>query len=138
MLDKHNIQLLLVSIGTPQRGLEFCAKTGYDPTRFLADPDSTLYDALALRKGVKETFFSYDTPKAIWEDIKTGRIKRMQGVLKKWTKQELWIPPRVEQSYQQGGIVVFDGANPVWAWRDPATGAHADMQTVLDVALNLP
>ena len=66
-LDAAGVQLLLTSIGSKERGLEFCVKTGFDPGRLLADPDNKIYDVLKMKKGVAETFFSPETPKAIWE-----------------------------------------------------------------------
>jgi len=129
--------MLLLSIGTKERGLEFCDKTGFDPSRLLADPESNSYAPLGMKKGIKQTFFSKETPNAIWEDIKSGRIETLKGVLKVWTKQKLWIPPQQDQAYQQGGMVIFDGEKVVWVWRDPATGAHADLKEVVRVATAL-
>jgi hypothetical protein len=126
--------MLLLSIGTPERGLEFCKQTGFDPARFLADPESNSYAPLGMKKGVKETFFSKETPNAIWADMKSGRIETLKEVMKKWTKNEFWIPPQQDQAFQQGGIVIFDGEKAVWVWRDPATGSHADLQEVVRVA----
>lgn len=87
-----------------------------------------------MAKGLKETFFSPETPRAIWADMQSGRIETLKGVMKVWTKQELWVPPRQDQALQQGGIVVFEGRRAVWVWRDPATGAHADLAQVVAVA----
>jgi hypothetical protein len=129
--------MLLLSIGTKERGLLFSEKTGFHPSRLLADPESNSYAPLGMKKGMKETFFSKETPYAIWEDIKTGRIETLKGVMKVWTKQKLWIPPQQDQAFQQGGIVIFDGKKVVWVWRDPATGAHADLKEVVRVATAL-
>jgi len=54
--------------------------------------------------------------------------------MKVWTKTPLWHPPAQDQAFQQGGTVIFNGQDPVWVHRDPATGAHADMQDVIAVA----
>ncbi|KAG7672259.1 hypothetical protein Ndes2526B_g06754 [Nannochloris sp. 'desiccata'] len=129
--------MLLLSIGTKERGLEFCERTGFDSSRLLADPESNSYAPLGMKKGVKETFFSKETPNAIWEDMKTGRIETLKGVMKVWIKQKLWIPPQQDQAFQQGGVVIFDGEKVVWVWRDPATGAHADLKEVVRVATAL-
>ena len=66
--------------------------------------------------------------------MKSGRIETLKGVMKRWTKQELWIPPVQDQALQQGGVVIFEGKKAVWAWRDPATGAHANLEEVVNVA----
>jgi hypothetical protein len=55
-------------------------------------------------------------------------------VLKTWTKTPLWNPPRPAQALQQGGVVVFHGRRAVFVHRDPATGAHADMEEVVRAA----
>jgi AhpC/TSA antioxidant enzyme len=129
--------MLLISIGKTERGIEFCEKTGFDPSRLLADPDSNSYAPLGMKKGLKETFFSKETPYAIWEDIKSGRIETLKKVMKVWIKNKLWIPPQQDQAFQQGGIVIFDGEKVVWVWRDPATGAHADLKEVVRIATAL-
>lgn len=64
-LDAKGVQLLLVSIGTKERGLEFVAKTGFPAERLLADGDSRVYEALSMKKGLKETFFSPEVRYAI-------------------------------------------------------------------------
>lgn len=133
-LDKVDTKLFLISIGTKERGLEFADNTGFPADRLLADPDGRAYSALGMRKGLRETFLSVDTPKAIWEDIKTGRIETLKGVLKRWIQTPLWHPPRQDQALQQGGVVIFDGSKMIWIWRDPATGAHADIKEVVSVA----
>lgn len=57
-LDAKGVQLLLVSVGTKERGLEFVEKTGFPADRLLADPDSHTYEALSMKKGLLATFFS--------------------------------------------------------------------------------
>jgi len=74
------------------------------------------------------------TPLAIWDDIKSGRISTLKEVLKTWTKTPLWHPPKSDQALQQGGVVIFEGNEPTWVHRDPSTGAHADMEEVIRVA----
>ena len=78
--------------------------------------------------------FARQTPQAIWADIQSGRIASLKSVLAVWTKTPLWNPPRQDQALQQGGVVVFEGHIPVWVHRDPATGAHADLEEVVRVA----
>jgi hypothetical protein len=74
------------------------------------------------------------TPQAIWDAIRSGRIADLKAVLPVWAKTGLWHPPRPEQALQQGGVVVFHGDRAVFVHRDPATGAHADMVEVIRVA----
>ncbi len=37
------------------------------------------------------------TPTSIWERIKAGATGDISGVMKVWTKNELWYPPRQDQ-----------------------------------------
>lgn len=126
--------LFLVSIGTPQRGLEFVDKTGFPADLLLADPDNVTYERLGLKKGVRETFLARETPLAIWERIKSGRVDDLRQVLSLWTKTPLWIPPKQDQAFQQGGAVVFEGRRVLFAHYDPSTGAHVDMRLLVEKA----
>lgn len=62
-LDAKDVQLILVSIGTKERGVEFVNKTGFPAERLIADPDGKLYEALTMKKGLKATFFSVEVIK---------------------------------------------------------------------------
>lgn len=55
-LDAAGVGLLLVSIGTPERALQFAEVTKFPTDRLLADPTSETYEALGLVKGVAPTF----------------------------------------------------------------------------------
>jgi len=136
LLDERGIGMYLGSIGTPERGMAFCDQTGFSRDRMLADPTGSLYPPLNMKKGVKETFFSKETPMAIWRDVQSGRIEDLKGVMQRWTKQELWIPPEQDQAFQQGGIVIFRGKETVWVHRDRATGDHADLDEVVRIAIS--
>ena len=46
-----------------------------------------------------------------------------------------WLPPKADQGLQQGGAFVFEGDRLLFQHRDPSTGAHADLNTLLRVAL---
>jgi len=46
-----------------------------------------------------------------------------------------WIPPKLEQGLQQGGMFVFNGDQEAFSYYDPSTGSHADLNTVLIAAL---
>ena len=49
-----------------------------------------------------------------------------------------WIPPKKGQSRQQGGCLVFGrGRHCVFEHRDAATGAHVDLDEVVQLALCL-
>lgn len=106
-------------------------KTGFPAELLLCDPDNVTYTALGFKKGVQETFLSVETPVAIWERIKGGRLGDLQEVLSTWTKTPLWHPPTQDQAFQQGGAVVFQGRRPLFAHYDQATSAHVDLQLLL-------
>lgn len=46
-----------------------------------------------------------------------------------------WLPPRQDQALNQGGMYIFEGQKVLFSHKDPATGAHADLQQVLGTAL---
>lgn len=124
-----SIPLYLVTIGTPERGLDFVSKTGFPADRLLADPTSTTYAALGLRKGVVDTFFNPATPLALVQRALRGDTKVLrQEVLPQWVP---WQPPQQDQALQQGGVVVFAGHRATWMHFDPATSVHADLERVV-------
>lgn len=127
--NAKNIKLLLVSIGPPERGLEFSDLTGYPTNKLLADPKNVTYSALGFRKGVISTFFNPKTPLAIFDRIRKDGAKALQEIL---PKTKLWIPSKKDQGTQQGGALIFDGRECIWEHYDEATAAHADPQEVLD------
>mmetsp|Transcript_29055 Transcript_29055/g.83402 ORF Transcript_29055/g.83402 Transcript_29055/m.83402 type:complete len:147 (+) Transcript_29055:454-894(+) len=132
------IQLVLVSIGTPDKGqklvehLEFTNGEKY----LFVDPENNLYNSLLLNKGVKETFFSIETPFAFLKRFtQPDGMKELGEVLKKWNRA-FFIPPKQDQAFIQGGTFVFAGSNTVYAHYDASTGAHSDIDEVIDLAKN--
>lgn len=126
----------MVSIGTPEK----CRKLidhlqVQNGERYLfVDPDNRLYDALLLNRGLKETFFSVETPLAFLDRFtKAEGTKDLNEVLSKWNKA-FFIPPKQEQAFLQGGTFVFDGPQTIYAHYDASTGAHSDIQKVIDFA----
>jgi hypothetical protein len=63
-----------------------------------------------------------------------GGMDDIKDVLRRW---KLWVPPRQDQAFQQGGMLVFDNERCVWSHFDQATGAHAEFAAVLGVAQQL-
>lgn len=98
----------------------------------LADPSSQVYAALGLRKGVKATFFDRATPEAMLAQMRNGKIEDLKEVLREWITYKLWVPPKQDQAFQQGGVFVFEGDECVLEWRDRATGDHVDFDRVLE------
>jgi len=127
-LDEKNVKLLFVSIGTGPRGLEFAKETGFPAESIYADPDNKCYDALGFVKGVRETFFDAATPFAILERIQTSSTGDLMDILPRWKP---WIPPKLDQGFQQGGVLVFEGTQVLMTRKDPATGAHISTSDLL-------
>ncbi|GIL78934.1 hypothetical protein Vretimale_212 [Volvox reticuliferus] len=80
------------------------------------------------------TFFSVDTPLAIKRRMDEGRTGDLEDILKRW---QLWIPPKNDQALQQGGLFMFKGDRTVLTHYDKATGAHADLDQLMDIASKL-
>lgn len=105
------------------------------------DPDNVLYDALQLNYGIGTTFFSIDTPLAFKDRIfgSNGRKDGMEDlldVMSKW-KDAVYLPPKQEQAFQQGGVFVFRGKDTVFAHYDASAGAHLEVATAVDQALQV-
>ena len=102
------------------------------PQLLYADPDNGCYEALRLRAGWGPTFFSVETPYAMLRRFQAdGAAELRQDVLPRW---QPWIPPKLEQSLQQGGAFVFRGRTAVLEHYDEATGAHAQLADLLRAA----
>ena len=92
-LDARGIDLIAVSIGTPERATEFVNETGFPAANLYADPDNVCYDALKLNKELKN-FSQKSTPEMLMERWNKDGAKDLIGVLKRWKP---WIPPKPEQ-----------------------------------------
>lgn len=100
-----------------------------------ADPENALYDDLDLNRGVATTFLSPATPVAIRDRLLSGDTKELGEVLQKWSKA-VYIPPKREQAFNQGGTFIFRGNDTLYAHYDEATGAHADINYVIKFAID--
>jgi len=127
-LDEANVKLLLVSIGTPERGKDFARENDFPEQNLYADPENLCYDALELYGGVARTFFDVRTPFSMRDRFFKDGAKDLVEVLKRWKP---WIPPKQSQTVLQGGVACFDGRECTFLHRDPSTGAHADWKSVL-------
>ncbi|BDA47778.1 probable peroxiredoxin-like 2C [Coccomyxa sp. Obi] len=130
-LQAANIKAFLVTIGTAERGLEFAELTAYPADKLLADPENVTYDALQLKKGVVDTFFNIETPLAIKDRIVKDGAAGLRQAISSWKP---WIPPGQGQSRQQGGCYIFKGSECIFEHKDKATGAHVDLNTVVQIA----
>ena len=123
--------LICVGIGTPARALEFVDAVGFPAANLYADPENTTYDALRLRHGWGPTFFSVTTPFAMRDRFAADGAADLADIMPRWTP---WIPPKLEQSLQQGGAFVFRGREAVLEHYDESTGAHVELAALLKAA----
>lgn len=135
-LQDMGINLIMVSIGKPEVGQELIQHLDIpEAEKYLfVDPENSLYDSLELNKGLKETFFSVSTPYAFLDRFtKRDGVKELMEVLSKYNKA-IYMPPKLDQGFNQGGTFIFDGAATIFAHFDESTGAHPPMERVLDLA----
>ena len=88
-LERQGIQLVVMSLGTPEKGRDLVAHLGIDNGEDLlfVDPENAVYDALDLNRGVRRTFFSVDTPYALLDRMTSeGGMNYLVEVLKKYAK----------------------------------------------------
>jgi hypothetical protein len=79
---------------------------------------------------------AHQTPLSLFKRMqRSGGMDDLRTlVLPRW---QPWQPPKLDQALQQGGIFVFDGERVAFSHYDQATGAHADLGAVLDLARGL-
>lgn len=135
-LEEIGVKLVMISIGKPEVGKRLVDHLGLEngDKYLFVDPDNILYDSLMLNRGIKETFLSIETPFAFLERFtKPGGTKHLTEVLSKWNNA-VYTPPKQEQAYNQGGTFIFDGEETVFAHYDASTGAHSNIEEVIDLA----
>ena len=99
LLAKYNIDLVVISIGLPEKGNKLVEHLDVqDGIEWIfVDPENISYDALKLNSGIASTFASIDTPFAFRDRIfgLNGRkdgMKDLLDVLGRW-KDVIFIPP---------------------------------------------
>ena len=139
-LDAAGVPLIAIGIGKPETAAEFSAHTSLAPDVLFADPTNAVGTALNFPKGVPRTFgFTKDLDSyvAVWKRLKADGAQDLVRALLRW---KVWLPPpppeesglgRFDYGMQQGGVLVFQGANLLYEHRDPSTAAHADLDEVL-------
>jgi len=130
-LEEAGVKLVAVGIGTPERAVEFSRHVGFEPERLFTDPENALYEALDFKKDLRSLAFNEATPFSLLDRVQTGKYQDLTRALQAWKP---WIPPKLEQGLQQGGVVVFDGEETLYERKDPSTGAHAPLDIVLNIA----
>ena len=123
-----------MGIGTPEKALEFCELTSLPREVLYSDADNIIYDALNLLKNDPVSLMTdVRTPLAMAKRIRDGKGTYLRTALAKWKP---WIPPKLDQGLQQGGAFVFTSDGSLkYSRRDPATGDHVDLDTLLQLLL---
>lgn len=124
--------MIFISIGTAERGRMFSEETGLPVELVFADPDNVTYDALGFYKGLGRTFFTASTPLSINQRLLKDGAKDLKEILPRWKP---WIPPKLNQGLQQGGLLIFQGKECMYSHYDESTGAHANLEDVLSMAV---
>ena len=125
-LDAAGFRLVIVGVGLPASAKKFARLlTPPLPEEVLfVDPSRASYEALGLYKGMARTFLNAATPKALQA--------RGLDALKAATKNyEMIPPPKADDALQQGGLLVLNGADVLYAWRDEGTADHAPVSQIL-------
>ena len=127
-------KLLCVGIGTPERAQEFCDLTSIGRDILYSDEDNAVYDALELVKSNPVSVVTdIRTPLAMAKRLQAGKGGFLKTALSEWKP---WIPPKLEQGLNQGGAFVFNrDGGLVYGRKDPATGDHVSLDTLLQLVL---
>jgi len=131
-LTEAGVATRCVGIGTLETARKFCDHVGFPRENLLADPENAGYDALGLKKGWATTFLTPDTPLSI---LKRAQDDGAKDLIKATSRWKPWLPPKSDQGLQQGGVFVFEGSTLLFCYYDPSTGAHADLEDVIQAAL---
>ncbi len=125
-------RILAVGIGTPEKAQEFCKLTSIPKDILYSDADNEVYDALDLLKSNPISLLTdVRTPLAMAKRLKDGKGDFLKEALTNWKP---WIPPKLEQGLNQGGAFVFRGdGSLVYGRKDPATGDHVKLETLLQL-----
>lgn len=105
---------------------------------FFCDPENALYDALGINSGLG-SFIAPETAYTFRDRIfgmngRTEGLKDLFDVLGKW-KDAVYIPPKQQQAFQQGGAFIFKGSDTLYAHYDASTGAHIQVDKAVQLAL---
>ena len=115
----------LIGLGSAQGAAEFSELSGFPADLLLVDESRELYEALECASGVRATFFSAASAKAIakkgWDPIKKA-AENFAPIKPVRNGDVLW----------QGGSFVFRGGKCVYARRDGGTGDHAPIAELLE------
>lgn len=133
-VDGSKVVAYCIGIGTPERAVDFCSEVGFPASSLLADPTNACYDKLALRFGIAETFFSFQTPLSMRQRLLDNGAATLREIMPRWKP---WLPPKQKQALNQGGTFVIKDGKTFLAHYDEATGDHVDFKKVIHVIESL-
>ncbi|KAG2437762.1 hypothetical protein HYH02_011138 [Chlamydomonas schloesseri] len=116
-------KLVVISIGTPEGGRQFCSTLPFPPELLLLDPDYKLYGHLKCYEGFKAMF----SPKT-WDAMKAREWNEFKALLDKY---KMIAPKSVDSTAVMGGLFVLDNGKVLYEHRDDGPGVHAPMKEVL-------
>ncbi|KAG2441545.1 hypothetical protein HXX76_003166 [Chlamydomonas incerta] len=116
-------KLVVVSIGTPEGGRQFCSTLPFPPELLLLDPDYKLYGHLKCYEGFKAMF----SPKT-WDAMKAREWNEFKALLDKY---KMIAPKSMDSTAVMGGVFVLDNGKVLFEYRDEGPGVHAPMKDVL-------
>ena len=139
---KHTIGLSVISIGKPEVGKAVTEHLNLEDANLwvYSDPDSALYSTMDLNGGLGN-FITMDTAYTFRDRILGNRqdgLSDFKDVMKKW-QNAFYKPPRDDQAFQQGGVLIFAGEQDqlFFAHYDASTGAHVEAEVVFEKAFDL-
>ncbi|KAK3006783.1 hypothetical protein RJ639_017202 [Escallonia herrerae] len=95
-----------------------------------ADPERKAYDVLGLYYGFGRTFFSPASAKVF------SRFEALQKAVRNYTIEA--TPDDRSSVLQQGGMLVFNGKQLLYARKDEGTGDHAPLDDIFNICCKVP
>ncbi|GLC74626.1 hypothetical protein PLESTF_001536800 [Pleodorina starrii] len=93
-------KLLVVAIGTPEGGRQFCSALPFPPELLLLDPDLRLYRHLSCAEGLKPMLIP-----EVWKAMKERKWEDFKAILQKYKPIR---PKNLETTAVMGGVWVLD------------------------------
>lgn len=148
-LDKKNIPLFVVGIGSVESGQTFAQQLDFDADRLLVDTteETDAYRSVGTRNSQRnaetgkqqfegiESMWSQATTDAI-EDRGRDDLNSITGNLFLPGPYKPLMPKNMEATFVQGASFVFDGKKTLLERYDESSGAHVTIEELLAAALS--
>lgn len=125
-MEAAGYKLVILSIGKPESGKEFCERVPVPEDLLYLDLERNVYRSLEMYEGLSRTFFNAATPMAI---MRNG-MEEFKKAVENYT---MFVPPKPDDAFQQGGLLIIDGDKVLYSHKDEGTADHAPMADVLGV-----